>query len=57
MWVGPIVMGGVMPLEVVYDTGSDWLVIESHTCRSCEGDKYNPATSNGNAQKKAFTIS
>lgn len=57
MWVGPMIMGGVKELEVVYDTGSDWLVIESATCSNCEGDKYDPATSSGNAEKKSYTLS
>jgi len=51
MWVGPIIMGGVTELDVVYDTGSDWLVIESSTCSNCEGDKYNPSRSKGNPKK------
>jgi len=44
-------MGGVTTLDVVYDTGSDWLVIESHTCTNCEGDTYNPAVSTGDPKK------
>ena len=51
MWVGPIIMGGVTQLDVVYDTGSDWLVVESNTCTNCEGDTYNPAKSQGNPEK------
>ena len=47
MWVGEVIMGGVKTMEVVYDTGSDWLVIESHTCSNCEGDKYDPRKSTG----------
>ena len=27
-------------MDVVFDTGSDWLVIESHECSNCEGNTY-----------------
>ena len=27
-------------MTVVYDTGSDWLVIEAHTCGTCLDNKY-----------------
>ena len=53
MWVGPVIMGGVTELDVVYDTGSDWLVIESKTCSNCEGDRYDPDKSLGNPTKIA----
>ena len=33
-------MGKSKELNVAFDTGSDWLVIESESCDSCEGDKY-----------------
>ena len=51
MWTGPIVMGGTTMLDVVYDTGSDWLVIESETCSNCEGNKYDLADSAGTPVK------
>lgn len=35
MWVGPVYMGGSTKMDVVYDTGSDWLVTEGHTCSNC----------------------
>jgi hypothetical protein len=40
-FVGPIQMGtsGVR-MDVIYDTGSDWLAVEGSTCTTCEGDKY-----------------
>ena len=47
MWVGPILMGGTVNLDVVYDTGSDWVSIESVTCLECEGDKYDFMLSEG----------
>ena len=57
MWTGPIWMGGNTNLNVVYDTGSDWLVIEGVDCTSCEGDKYDPAVSEGTSTRLATTIS
>jgi hypothetical protein len=27
-------------LDVVYDTGSDWLVVEGSICEECDGDKF-----------------
>lgn len=32
-------------MEVVYDTGSDWLTIEGHNCKNCGGNTYNTAQS------------
>ena len=40
-------MGGNTPMDVVYDTGSDWLVMDGVSCASCEGNKYDPADSIG----------
>ena len=34
-------------MDVVYDTGSDWLVVEGNNCSSCEGNVYDPASSQG----------
>ena len=35
-YTGILLMGGSkQPLNVVWDTGSDWLVIESAECDSC----------------------
>jgi hypothetical protein len=31
--------------DVVYDTGSDWVVVEGNQCRNCEGNTYNPLKS------------
>ena len=39
-WLGEVWMGKETQLDVVFDTGSDWLVIESQSCKSCEGDRY-----------------
>ena len=27
-------------MNVIYDTGSDWLAVESSTCTTCEGIKF-----------------
>jgi hypothetical protein len=42
MWVGTVYMGGFTPMDVVFDTGSDWLVIEGSMCENCEDNTYNP---------------
>ena len=47
-------MGGVSEFDVVYDTGSDWLVIEGEYCSNCTGDKYDPNDSEGNPRRLAF---
>ena len=48
MWVGEILMGeSFEPMNVVFDTGSDWLVVQGSTCDNCEGGKYDG--SNGDA--------
>jgi hypothetical protein len=40
-YVGPIQMGtSALRMDVIYDTGSDWLAVEGSTCTTCEGDKY-----------------
>jgi len=41
MWVGEILMGPTFtPMSVVFDTGSDWLVVQGSKCTNCEGRKY-----------------
>ena len=57
MWTGEIYMGGNTLMDVVYDTGSDWLVVEGNSCSSCEGNKYNPANSESTAEKQSGGIS
>lgn len=47
MWTGPIYMGGNTLMDLAYDTGSDWLVIEGSDCTNCEGNTYNPSNSEG----------
>jgi len=36
---GPVLIGS-QEFDVVYDTGSDWLVIESDTCTDCTNAKF-----------------
>ena len=33
-------MGQISKLDVVYDTASDWLVVDGADCDSCEGNRY-----------------
>ena len=40
MWTGEIYMGKLAKMDVVYDTGSDWLVVEGSDCTNCEGNTY-----------------
>ena len=44
-WTGTIYMGRFTPMDVVFDTGSDWLVIESHLCDTCEDNTYDTSSS------------
>ena len=51
MWTGEIYMGKLSKMDVVYDTGSDWLVIEGQDCNNCEGNTYDitPSIETGDA--------
>ena len=41
MWTGSVFMGSQRdPMDVIFDTGSDWLTIEGYACASCEGNTY-----------------
>lgn len=33
------------PINVVFDTGSDWLVIPDKTCDNCKGDTFDTSVS------------
>ena len=57
MWTGPMYMGGNTLMDVVYDTGSDWLVVEGSNCSNCEGNTYDTSTSQGTPKKVATEIS
>lgn len=46
LYSGPLYIGSTQEKEeLIYDTGSDWLVIESAECRSCWGSNYNSTAS------------
>lgn len=47
MWTGPMYMGGNTLMDVVYDTGSDWLVVEGSDCSNCGGNTYDLDDSEG----------
>ena len=32
-------------MKLIYDTGSDWMVVEGRDCKDCEGARYDPNTS------------
>ena len=34
-----------MQASVIFDTGSDWLLIEGRDCTNCKGNRYDPNTS------------
>ena len=40
IWTGEIYMGMLSKMDIVYDTGSDWLVVEGSTCKNCDGNTY-----------------
>jgi len=33
-------MGRFSKMDVIYDTGSDWLIVEGADCESCQGNIY-----------------
>ena len=45
MWTGQVLMGRFTPMDLVFDTGSDWLVVESNQCGNCEGNTFNTGMS------------
>lgn len=47
MWVGEVLMGArFTAMNVVFDTGSDWLLVQGKSCASCKGNKYDSAPEN-----------
>lgn len=32
-------------MDLIYDTGSDWVLIEGRDCENCKNSKYDPNTS------------
>ena len=59
MWTGEIYMGRFSKMDVVYDTGSDWLTIEGADCATCEGNTYDiqPSVDSGQAKELSTTQS
>jgi hypothetical protein len=46
MYHGPLFFGtNQQEFDVVYDTGSDWVVIDGKSCKNCEGNFYDPSQS------------
>ena len=41
LWTGEIYMGKYIKMDLIYDTGSDWLMVEGSNCDNCEGNTYN----------------
>ena len=52
-------MGLLSKMDIIYDTASDWLVVESSTCESCDGNTYNiqPSLDAGSAAALTDEIS
>jgi hypothetical protein len=40
VWTANVYMGRFTPMNVLFDTGSDWMVIEDVACETCDGNKY-----------------
>ena len=40
IYTGTVWMGRQSAMDLVFDTGSDWLVVEGSQCVNCEGDRY-----------------
>ena len=55
MWTGEIYMGKLTKMDVVYDTGSDWLVVEGSNCSNCEGNTYDIGPSIDTGEGAALT--
>jgi len=46
IYTGPAYVGSTQQkVDLVYDTGSDWIVIESSECRSCFGENFDASVS------------
>jgi Eukaryotic aspartyl protease len=46
-----------VPFNVIYDTGSDWVVMEGKNCTNCEGDTYDPTTASIQSKQMTTEIS
>ena len=46
LYSGSLFMGeSNQEMQLIYDTGSDWMVVEGRDCVNCEGGRYDPNTS------------
>jgi hypothetical protein len=46
VYVGSLLMGAdKQKIDVIYDTGSDWLAVEGANCSNCEGDTFDAQAS------------
>ena len=46
LYYGPIFVGSTMQeMSLIFDTGSDWLMIEGNDCESCDNNKYDQSRS------------
>jgi len=59
MWTGTVYMGmSQTNMSVVFDTGSDWMVVQGSTCVNCEGGVFNADASgkktNTTLQNRAY---
>ena len=59
VWTGKILLGSFFTkINVVFDTGSDWLVVQGISCESCEGAKFDPSystqTSNSDIEARNY---
>jgi len=50
IWTGEVYFARRTRLDLVFDTGSDWLVVEGENCDGCEGNRYDPSTSSYSRQ-------
>jgi hypothetical protein len=51
MFHGPLFFGtSQVEFDVIYDTGSDWVVVEGKNCTNCQGNTYDPSSSSQSKQ-------
>jgi len=42
LYYGPLYIGSTQQkMNLIFDTGSDWLMVEGIDCKTCEDNKYN----------------
>ena len=58
MFHGPLHFGtSSVGFDVIYDTGSDWVVVEGKNCTNCQGDVYNSTASSIQSKQVGTSIS